>query len=401
MDITKKCFEDMDESVLFTRPNLYCHFTQGIGEPKYLPVTNMTELSKLLNEALDNYNELNAVMNLVLFEDAIAHVLRINRILEAPRGNALLIGVGGSGKQSLSRLAAFISSLEVFQITLRKGYAITDLKADLASLYLKAGLKNNGTVFLLTDSQVAEEKFLVLINDLLASGDIPELLPDDEVENVINGMRGEVKSQGIQDTRENCWSYFIDKVRRLLKVVLCFSPVGSTLRVRARKFPAIVNCTSIDWFLGSIELLPENIRPSVAEFMSFAHQSVNDISVTYLQNERRYNYTTPKSFLEQIQLYENMLNQKYSDLIGKMTRLENGLQKLESTAQQVDDLKAKLAAQETELAQKNEDANKLLTIVDAETEKVKEEKLFANQEEEKVAKIKTEVSKKQKTVKLI
>lgn len=64
----------------------------------------------------------------VLFEDAVSHVCRINRILESPRGNALLVGVGGSGKQSLSRLAAFISSLEVFQITLRKGYGVPDLK---------------------------------------------------------------------------------------------------------------------------------------------------------------------------------------------------------------------------------------------------------------------------------
>lgn len=56
---------------------------------------------------------------------------RINRILEAPRGNALLVGVGGSGKQSLSRLSSFISSLEVFQVQLRKGYGINDLKADL------------------------------------------------------------------------------------------------------------------------------------------------------------------------------------------------------------------------------------------------------------------------------
>ncbi|KAF5404064.1 Dynein heavy chain axonemal [Paragonimus heterotremus] len=410
-ETTKKHFEDMDEQLLFQTPNTFCHFTMGIGEPKYMPVVQQADLLKVLNEALDSYNELNAVMNLVLFGDAIAHILRINRILESPRGNALLVGVGGSGKQSLSRLAAFISSLDVFQITLRKGYAIPDLKTDLASLYLKAGLKNIGTVFLLTDAQVADEKFLVLINDLLASGEIPDLLSDDDVENVINGMRSEVKGQGLQDTRENCWAYFIDKVRRTLKVILCFSPVGATLRVRARKFPAVVNCTSIDWFhewpkeallsvsarfLSHVELLSEELRPSVSQFMTYAHQSVNEMSVTYLQNERRYNYTTPKSFLEQIQLYSNMLKDKHGDLMAKMNRLENGLQKLESTAQQVDDLKAKLAAQEVELAQKNQDANQLLAIVAAETEKVSGEKEFANQEEQKVAVIKTEVLKKQR-----
>lgn len=64
----------------------------------------------------------------MLFEDAVSHICRISRILESPWGNALLVGVGGSGKQSLARLAAYISNLDVFQITLRKGYSIPDLK---------------------------------------------------------------------------------------------------------------------------------------------------------------------------------------------------------------------------------------------------------------------------------
>ena len=92
------------------------------------------------------------------------------------------------------------------------------IQADLSQLYIKAGLKGIGTVFLLTDAQVPDEKFLVVINDLLASGEIPELFSDEDLENIINGIRNEVKGAGLQDSRENCWSFFIDKVRRQLKV---------------------------------------------------------------------------------------------------------------------------------------------------------------------------------------
>ncbi|XP_068770010.1 dynein axonemal heavy chain 9 [Struthio camelus] len=412
LEMVKKFYDEIEETLEQTKQmNIYCHFAKGIGEPSYKPVPNWEELNQILVEALDNYNEVNAAMNLVLFEDAMCHVCRINRILESPRGNALLVGVGGSGKQSLTRLAAFISSLEVFQISLRKGYGIPDLKADLANQYLKAGMKNIGTVFLMTDAQVADERFLVLVNDLLASGEIPDLFPDDEVENIINSVRNEVKGQGLVDSRETCWKFFIERIRRQLKVALCFSPVGNKLRVRSRKFPAIVNCTAIDWFhewprealesvslrfLQETENIEVSVKDSISKFMAYVHTSVNEISRLYLGNERRYNYTTPKSFLEQIKLYQNLLLKKNKDLTAKMERLENGLQKLNSTSAQVDDLKAKLAAQEVDLKQKNDDADKLIQVVGVETEKVTREKAVADEEEQKVALITQEVQQKQK-----
>ncbi|KFV07099.1 Dynein heavy chain 9, axonemal, partial [Pterocles gutturalis] len=416
LEMVKKIYDDMEETLEQTkRMNVYCHFAKGIGEPSYGPVPAWEELNQILVEALDNYNEVNAAMNLVLFEDAMCHVCRINRILESPRGNALLVGVGGSGKQSLTRLAAFISGLEVFQITLRKGYGIPDLKVDLANQYVKAGVKNIGTVFLMTDAQVADEQFLVLVNDFLASGEIPDLFPEDEVENIVNSVRNEVKGRGLVDSRENCWKFFIERVRRQLKVALCFSPVGNKLRVRSRRFPAIVSCTAIDWFqewpreaLESVSLrfLRETeavegstspaVKDSISKFMAYVHTSVNEISQMYLSNERRYNYTTPKSFLEQIKLYQNLLLKKGKDLKAKMERLENGLEKLNSTSAQVDELKAKLAAQEVELKQKNDDADKLIQVVGVETEKVSREKAIADEEEQKVALITQEVEQKQK-----
>lgn len=108
--------------------------------------------------------------------------------------------------------------------------------------------------------------------------------------------------------------------------------------------------------------------------MAHAHTSVNAASRHYLASERRYNYTTPKSFLEQISLYTRLLRTKASELRGRVARLENGLEKLRSTAVQVDKLKEKLAMQEMELQQKNDAADALIAIVGIETEKVQKEK---------------------------
>ena len=94
------------------------------------------------------------------------------------------VGVGGSGKQSLCRLAAFISGFSVVQIVISSTYGISDLKEDLKAMYVTAGLREEGVVLLLTDSQITDERFLIFINDLLASGNIPDLYTPEEVRTV-------------------------------------------------------------------------------------------------------------------------------------------------------------------------------------------------------------------------
>jgi len=68
------------------------------------------------------------------------------------------------------------------------------LQIELSGLYLKAGLKNVGIMFLMTDAQVPNEHFLVLINDMLASGEVPDLFSDDDIENIIGGVRNEAST---------------------------------------------------------------------------------------------------------------------------------------------------------------------------------------------------------------
>lgn len=69
-------FQDLNEETVFAKPNIYCHFAEGIREPKYLPVPSWPSLNKLLGEALDSYNEVNAAMNLVSSRCRMAAALR-------------------------------------------------------------------------------------------------------------------------------------------------------------------------------------------------------------------------------------------------------------------------------------------------------------------------------------
>ena len=403
-EIINKEFNEKIENNLFTK------FAKGLNDGRYAKTT-VDPIRKILEEGLNNYNDVNSQMNLVLFEDAVKHVCRINRVLEFNRGNIVLVGVGGSGKQSLSKLASYLANRNIYQISMKKGYGVLDFKTDLASLFIKCGLKKQQITFLITESHLVDEKMLIVINDFLASGDVPQLIPDEEIINIINGMRSEVKQLGLMDTNENCWSKFIDNVKLNLRFVICLSPVGDKLRRRCRRFPALMSSTYLNWFHGwpeealfsvaerfisEIELVPENQRKLLAKFMCFWQTTLDDTNKKYLINEKRYNYATPKSFLEYINLFKLLLERKSTELTKGKERLENGLSKLKSTSEQVDILKSKLADQEIELKIKNENAEKLIATVAENTEKVNYEKKLADEEEKKVQEFTVVVEEKKR-----
>jgi len=100
----------------------------------------MEHLKGVLEAKLEEYKEAVASMNLVLFDAAMEHISRIARIIDLPVGSALLVGVGGSGKQSLAKLSAFLLSYDVVRIVVTSNYSMSDLKADIQSMFTKAGV---------------------------------------------------------------------------------------------------------------------------------------------------------------------------------------------------------------------------------------------------------------------
>lgn len=396
-----KEFGDLKEEAIFEEPLLYTSYVAACEghEAAYLPIKGMEHLKEVLEAKLEEYNEAIASMNLVLFDQAMEHISRIARIIDLPVGSALLVGVGGSGKQSLAKLSSFILGYDVVRIVVTSSYSMADLKTDIQGMFSKAGVAGAELLFLLTDSQITQDQFLVYINDLLSSGWIPELFPKDELDGLLGKVRAEAKSAGYLDTPDQLFEFFLDKVRKNLHLGLCFSPVGDAFRFRARMFPGVINCTSLDWFhewpraalvdvaarfLAEIEFPTDEIRAAIGAHMAEVHLSIGEANLEFLAAERRYNYTTPTSFLELINFYKLLLGKKRGKITDQINRLEIGLQTMKSTTDQVEALQKLLEVKMVDVGVEKEKTDELIEIVGRESLDAEKEAAAAAVQEEEV-----------------
>lgn len=189
----------------------------------YDEITDLVALQKVMELYLDEYNGTSkAPMPLVMFKFAIEHVSRICRVLKQDNGHLLLVGIGGSGRQSTTKLATFINDYVLFQIELTKNYSMSDWRDDLKRLMIKAGIEGRNLVFLFNDSQIKDEAMLEDINMLLNTGDVPNMFAADERADIIEKMQGIARVEGkkIDATPLSLYNYFVDRVKMNLHIVL-------------------------------------------------------------------------------------------------------------------------------------------------------------------------------------
>ena len=149
-------------------------------------------------------------MDLTFFEDAIDHICRITRILNQPRGNAMLIGVSGCGKQSLTKLAAFLQEASSFQIKLSKNYKPINFREDLKVRLLNSGCDGRPNVFILNDTQLIHNQFLEDINNLLNTGELTNLYEKEDFDRMAISLMNLMKELKRPQTTDFVYQTYIE-----------------------------------------------------------------------------------------------------------------------------------------------------------------------------------------------
>uniref|UniRef100_A0A667J1Y3 Dynein axonemal heavy chain 3 n=1 Tax=Lynx canadensis TaxID=61383 RepID=A0A667J1Y3_LYNCA len=374
-------------------------FFKPESDPKiYDEITDLKQLTVVMEYYLEEFNNISkAPMSLVMFRFAIEHISRICRVLKQDKGHLLLVGIGGSGRQSASKLSTFMNSYELYQIEITKNYSTHDWREDLKKIMLQVGVATKSTVFLFADNQIKDESFVEDINMLLNTGDVPNIFPADEKADLVEKMQMAARTEGekIEVTPLSLYNFFIERVKKNLHIVLAMSPIGDAFRNRLRMFPSLINCCTIDWFQSwptdALELvankfledveLDDNIRIEVISMCKYFQESVKDLSLDYYNTLRRHNYVTPTSYLELILTFKTLLNTKRHEVEMMRNRYLTGLQKLEFASSQVAVMQVELTALQPQLIHTSEETAKMMVKIEEETKEADAKKLLVQADE--------------------
>ncbi|PSN61624.1 hypothetical protein BS50DRAFT_680599 [Corynespora cassiicola Philippines] len=393
-------FPTIDEDKALGGPILFSNWLSK----NYVPVER-DQLRDFVKARLRTFCEEEVDVPLILFNDVLEHVLRIDRVFRQPQGHLILIGVSGSGKTTLSRFVAWMNGLSVYQIKVHGKYSGEDFDEDLRTVLRRCGCKGEKICFIMDEANVLDSGFLERMNTLLANAEVPGLFEGDEHASLMTAIREGAQRQGtILDSSEELYKWFTDQIVKNLHVVFTMNPPEEGLSSKAATSPALFNRCVLNWMgdwsdqalfqVGSELTQSVDLdRPNYAapDSIPVAYRGLNlppshrESVVNAMKQQNKKTYLTPRHFLDFVAQYVKLYTEKREDLEEQQRHLNVGLEKLRETVEKVQELRVTLARKKTELENKTDEANEKLRDMVGDQKEAEQEKSNAEQYQKKLA----------------
>ncbi|KAG6054551.1 Dynein heavy chain cytoplasmic [Claviceps sp. LM77 group G4] len=421
-------FPNIDEDKALGGPILFSNWLSK----NYVPV-DREELREFVKARLKTFCEEEVDVPLILFNDVLEHVLRIDRVFRQPQGHLILIGVSGSGKTTLSRFVAWMNGLKVFQIKVHGKYSGEDFDEDLRDVLRRCGCKGEKICFIMDEANVLDSGFLERMNTLLANAEVPGLFEGDEYAALMTACKEGAQRQNLHlDSPEELYKWFTQQIVNNLHVVFTMNPPEDGLSSKAATSPALFNRCVLNWFgdwsdqalfqvghelTQSVDLdrstfqapdtipvayrglnLPPSHRESVVNSMVYIHYSLQRYNEKLYKQQKKVTFLTPRHFLDFVGQYVKLYNEKREDLEEQQRHLNVGLEKLRDTVDKVRDLRVSLAEKKTQLEQKDAEANEKLQRMVADQREAEQRKNTSLEIQAALEKQEAEVAKRRKVV---
>ena len=421
-------FPTIDQEVALKGPILFSNWLSK----NYVPVER-EQLRSFVKARLKTFCEEEVDVPLILFNDVLEHVLRIDRVFRQPQGHLILIGMSGSGKTTLSRFVAWMNGLKVFQIKVHGKYSSQDFDDDLRDVLRRTGCKGEKICFIMDESNVLDSGFLERMNTLLANAEIPGLFEGDDFAALMTACKEGAQRQGLLlDSQEELYKWFTQQIVKNLHVVFTMNPPEEGLSSKAATSPALFNRCVLNWFgdwsdqalfqvaseltqpvdLDRLDFkapdsipvvyedltLPPSHRDAVVNAMVYVHHSLARFNLRLQKQQGRTTYLTPRHFLDFVSQYVQLYNEKKEDLEEQQRHLNVGLEKLRETVEKVRDLRASLAQKKTQLEKKDAEANEKLQRMIADQREAEQRKTMSLKIRANLEKQEEEVTKRKEVV---
>jgi dynein heavy chain 1, cytosolic len=428
--IARKHFAGCDFDMALKKPLFYTSWMS-----KESRRVERDDLKKFLAARLRVFYEEELDVPLVVFDEVLDHILRIDRVLRQPMGHCLLVGDSGAGKTVLSKFVSWMNGLSIFQIKAHSRYSLEDFNEDLRAVMRRVGIDGEKVCFIFDEANVLGSGFLEAMNALLASGEVPGLFEGDEYNALMSACRDSAARDGvILGSEDELWRRFTGIVQRNLHVVFTMNPSGGEWKNRSTTSPALFNRCVVDWFgtwsgkamgevgkeftlkldMGDAEAIGgswgigegaelmsrvgdafENVpsgglRQAIVAALVELHQvtktTANEVGTA--QSSACRTYLSPRDYLALIQNFVGCLNKRREEVEDQQLHVNAGLQKLKQTQENVAELKGGLGAKTAELREKE-------TLANAKLQQMVADQNVAEKRKHEAEKMSVEVEKQQ------